>query len=58
MHKNMQAALLSLSESIMMLVAISIMTAFLFTCLFVARVLIDREVLAAEGYVNTTNQTQ
>lgn len=46
-----QAALLSLSQSIMMLVALSIMTAFLMTCLFLARALMLRGVLAVEGCV-------
>ncbi|CAN0235783.1 unnamed protein product [Scytosiphon promiscuus] len=43
-----EAALLSLSQSIMMLVALSIMTAFLTTCLFLARALMLRGVLAVE----------
>ncbi|CAB1120024.1 unnamed protein product [Ectocarpus sp. CCAP 1310/34] len=44
-----EAALLSLSQSIMMLVALSIMTAFLTMCLFLARALMLRGVLAMEG---------
>lgn len=40
---------MSLSQSVMMLVALSIMTAFLTTCLFVVRALMIREILAMEG---------
>lgn len=46
-----KAALLSLSQSVMMLVALSIMTAFLTTCLLLARALMLRGVLAVERYV-------
>ena len=43
-----QEALVSLSQSIMMLVALTIITAFLISCLFLARAIVVRGIMALE----------